>query len=123
MLILIHGGDVHIARRNVHVTLCVVDDSGNLLYLEKGDGAALNAIQFAQRKAWHAAAYGSPSKNAQDAVRGGKMDLLALPEYFANQGGLPIKVNGELLGGTGASGASSEANEAIARTGLEALAK
>ena len=110
-------------RRNVHVTLCVVDDSGNLLYLEKGDGASLNTIQFAQRKARHAAAYGSPSKNAQDAVRSGKADLLLLPDYFPNQGGLPIKLNGELLGGIAASGASSDVDEAIAQTGLDALAK
>jgi glc operon protein GlcG len=110
-------------RRNAHVTLCVVDESGNLLYLEKGDGAALNTIQFAQRKARHAASYGSPSKNAQDAVRGGKVDLLSLPDYFPNQGGLPIKMNGELLGGIAASGASSEVDEAIAQAGLEALGK
>jgi glc operon protein GlcG len=110
-------------RRNVYVTVCVVDDSGNLLYLEKGDGAALNTIQFAQRKARHAASYGSPSKNAQDAVRGGKVDLLSLPDYFPNQGGLPIKVNRELLGGIAASGASSEVDEAIAQAGLDALGK
>jgi glc operon protein GlcG len=110
-------------RRNVHVTLCVVDESGNLLYLEKADGAALNTIQFAQKKARHAAAYGSPSKNAQDAVRSGKVDLLALPDYFPNQGGLPIKVSGELLGGIAASGARSDVDEAIAQAGLDALSK
>ncbi|MBV9266661.1 MAG: heme-binding protein [Acidobacteriaceae bacterium] len=110
-------------QRNVHVTLCVVDESGNLLYLEKGDGAALNTIQFAHKKARHAASYGSPSKNAQDAVRSGDVDLLSLPDYFPNQGGLPIKVNGELLGGIAASGASSDVDEAIAQAGLDALRK
>ena len=120
---MVKAAQAEATRRNAHVTLCVVDESGNLLYLEKGDGAPLNTIQFAQRKARHAASYGSPSKNAQDAVRGGKADLLALPDYFPNQGGVPIKVNGELLGGIAASGASSDVDEAIAQTGLEALGK
>lgn len=110
-------------RRNAHVTLCIVDESGNLLYLEKGDGAPLNTIEFAQKKARHAASYGSPSKNGQDAVRSGKPDLMSMPDFFPNQGGLPIKVNGELLGGIAASGAASEIDEAIAQTGLDALAK
>lgn len=120
---MVKAAQAEAAHRNAHVTLCVVDESGNLLYLEKGDGAGLNTIQFAQRKARHAAFYGSPSKNAQDAVRGGKVDLLALPDYFPNQGGLPIKVNGELVGGIAASGASSDVDEAIAQTGLDALLK
>ncbi len=36
---------------NVEVTICIVDESGNLLFLEKGDGASLNTLQFAQKKA------------------------------------------------------------------------
>lgn len=118
---MVHAAEAEAMRRNVHVTICVVDESGNLLFLEKGDGASLNTIQFAQKKARHAASYGSPSKNAMDAVRGGKVDLLALPDYFPNQGGLPVKINGELLGGIAASGAQSEIDEAIAQAGLDAL--
>lgn len=120
---MVRGAQAEAERRNVHVTLCVVDESGNLLYLEKGDGAKLNTIQFAQKKARHAAAYGSPSKSAQDAVRSGKLELLPLPEYFPNQGGLPVKVNGELVGGIAASGASSDVDEAVAQAGLDALGK
>ena len=36
---------------NVQVTICIVDESGNLLFLEKEDGASLNTLQFAQKKA------------------------------------------------------------------------
>jgi hypothetical protein len=49
---------------NVQVTICIVDESGNLLFLEKEDGASLNTLQFAQKKARHAAAYGAPSRTA-----------------------------------------------------------
>ena len=41
---------------NVSVTICIVDESGNLLFLEKGDTASLNTLQFAQKKARDAAA-------------------------------------------------------------------
>ena len=40
---------------NVEVTICIVDESGNLLFLEKADGASLNTIQFVQKKARHSA--------------------------------------------------------------------
>jgi glc operon protein GlcG len=108
---------------NVAVTICVVDESGNLLFLEKGEDAALNTIQFAQKKARHAAFYGSPSKDGADAVKKGNVEVLAFPEFFPNQGGVPIKVNGHVLGGIAASGAKSEIDEQIAQAGLDALLK
>src|SRR5580658_8600356 len=45
-------------RRSVQVTICIVDDGGNILFLQKADGAGLNTIQIAQRKARYAALYG-----------------------------------------------------------------
>jgi glc operon protein GlcG len=108
---------------NVEVTICVVDESGNLLFLEKGDGAALNTLEFAQKKARHAAFYGSPSKDGADAVKKGNIEVLAFPQFFPNQGGLPIKVSGHVLGGIAASGAKSEIDEQIAQAGIDALLK
>ena len=108
---------------NVQVTICVVDESGNLLFLERGEGAALNTIQFAQKKARHAAFYGNPSKDGADAVKKGNVEVLAFPEFFPNQGGLPVRVDGQVLGGIAASGAKSEIDEQIAQAGLDALLK
>lgn len=108
---------------NVQVTICIVDDSLNLLFLEKEDGASLNTLQFAQKKARHAAAYGSPSREGAESIKKGNVEALAYPNFFPNQGGLPIKVDGQLLGGIAASGAKSEIDEAIAQAGLDALSK
>jgi glc operon protein GlcG len=108
---------------NVEVTICIVDESGNLLFLEKEDGASLNTLEFAQKKARHAAAYGSPSKDAADTVKKGNVEALSYPNFFPNQGGLPIKVDGQLIGGIAASGAKSEIDEQIAQAGLDALLK
>jgi glc operon protein GlcG len=108
-------------KRGVHVTICVVDDSLNLLFLERLDGASLNTIVFAQKKARHAAYYRQPSKTAQDSVKNGNTALLAFPNAFPNQGGLPIKVDGDTIGGIGVSGAASEVDEAIGQAALNAV--
>src|ERR1700739_737357 len=120
---MVAAAEAKAAELNVHVTICIVDESGNLLFLEKGDGASLNTIQFAQKKARHAAFYGSPSKDGADAIKKGNVDVLAFPDFFPNQGGLPVKVDGQLLGGISASGAKSEIDEQIAQAGLDALLK
>jgi glc operon protein GlcG len=108
---------------NVEVTICIVDESGNLLFLEKADGASLNTLQFAQRKARHAAFYRQPSKDGADALKKGNVDVLAFPEFFPNQGGLPIMLDGQILGGIAASGAKSEIDEQVAQAGVDALLK
>jgi glc operon protein GlcG len=108
-------------KRNVQVTICIVDESGNLLFLEKQDGAGLNTIQFAQKKARHSALFKSPSKNAAERLKGGDLSVLAFPDSFPNQGGLPIKVDGQTIGGIGVSGAASEVDEAIGQSALDAV--
>jgi len=120
---MVAAAEAEAARQNVQVTLCVVDESGNLLFLQKADGASLVTLDFCQKKARHAAYYGSPSKNGADAIKEGHTDVLAFPHYFPNQGGLPIKVDGQTIGGIAASGAKSEIDEAIAQAGIDALFK
>jgi glc operon protein GlcG len=120
---MVAAAEAEAKTRNVEVTIVVVDESGNLLFLEKADAAPLNTIEFAQKKARHAAAYGSPSKNGQDALKEGNTAVLAFPEFFPNQGGLPIKVDGRTIGAIAASGAKSEIDEAIAQAAIDALLK
>jgi glc operon protein GlcG len=120
---MVTSAEAEAAKRNVQVTICIVDESGNILFLQKADGASLNTIQFAQKKARHAAIYRSPSKNGAEALKKGNLEVLAYPDFFPNQGGLPIQVDGQTIGGIAASGAKSEIDEAIAQAGLDALFK
>ena len=120
---MVAGAEAEAKKRNVEVTICVVDESGNLLFLEKADAATLNTIQFAQKKARHAAFYRAPSREGAEAVKKGNVEVLAFPDFFPNQGGLPIQVDGQTLGGIAASGAKSEIDEAIAQAGIDALLK
>ena len=110
-------------KRNVQVTICIVDESGNLLFLQKADGATLNTIEFAQKKARHAAVYGRPSATAADQLKNGNLGVLVFPGAFPNQGGVPIKVDGKTIGGIACSGAASEVDEAISQTAVDALLK
>jgi glc operon protein GlcG len=118
---MVAAAEAEAKKLNVEVTLCVVDDSGNLLFLQKADGAPLNTIEWAQKKARHSAFYKSPSKDAADTIKKGNMDALAFPDFFPNQGGLPILVDGQIIGGIAASGAKSEIDEAIAQAAVDAL--
>ncbi len=120
---MVAAAEAEAGKRNVEVSLCIVDESGNLLFFQKADRAPLNTIQFAQKKARHSAAYKSPSKNGADAVKKGNLEVLAFPDFFPNQGGLPIQVDGQTIGAIAASGAKSEIDEAIAQAGLDALFK
>jgi glc operon protein GlcG len=108
---------------NVEVTICIVDESGNLLFLQKAEAAPLNTIEFAQKKARHALLYKCPSKDGAEALKKGHLDVLAFSDFFSNQGGLPIQVDGQTIGGIAASGAKSEIDEAVAQAALDALFK
>ena len=107
--------------RGVEVTICIVDQGGHLLFLQKADGVGLNTVQFAQRKARYAALYRRPSKAAADSLKKGNLDVLAFPDAFPNQGGLPIQVDGDTIGAIACSGAPSEVDEAIAQAAIDAL--
>ena len=120
---MVAAAEAEAKKRNVEVTICIVDEGGHLLFLQKADGAPLNTIDFAMKKARHAALYKSPSKDGADAVKNGHMEVLAFPDFFPNQGGLPIQVDGQTIGGISASGAKSEIDEAIAQVGIDALLK
>jgi len=118
---MVAGAEAEAQRQHVEVTICIVDESGNLLFLQKADAASINTIVWAQKKARHAAFYRSPTKDAAETLKKGNLDVLAFPDYFPNQGGLPILVDGQILGGIAASGAKSEIDEAVAQAGLDAL--
>lgn len=120
---LVAAAEAEANRQHVSVTLCIVDETGNLIFLQKGDTAPVSTVTWAQRKARHAAFYNAPSKDAEDAVKKGHVEALAYPEFFPNQGGLPVVIDGQLVGGMSASGAKSEIDEAIVRAALDAVTK
>jgi glc operon protein GlcG len=120
---MVAAAEAEAQKRNVKVTICIVDDSGDLLFLQKADGVTRNTVAFAQKKARYAAIYGRASKVAQDSLKNGNTLALTAPDSFPNQGGLPIQVDGITIGAIAASGAASEVDEAIAQAGIDAILK
>jgi len=120
---MVAAAEAEMTKRNVQVTICIMDESGNLLFLQKADGATLNTIQFAQKKAKYAAIYGRPSAVAEDSLKNGNMGVLVYPDGFPNRGGLPIKAEGKTIGSIACSGAASEVDEAISQAAIDALMK
>lgn len=120
---MVAAAEAEIEKRNVRVTICILDDAANLLFFQRGDGTGPNTVMFAQRKARHAALYRRPSKAAADQLKNGDLSVLAFPDAFPNQGGLPIQVDGQTIGAIGVSGAPSEVDEAIAQAAIDALLK
>ncbi len=120
---MIGAAEAEALQRNVQVTICIVDESGNLLFLQKADGAGLNTIPIAQKKARYAALYRRPSNTAAEQLKGGNLQVLVFPDAFPIQGGLPIQVDGQTIGAIACSGAASEVDEAIAQAAIDALLK
>jgi len=120
---MVAGAEAEARKQKVDVTICIVDENGNLLFLQRGDGASAGTVDFAREKARHSALYGTPSREAAESMKNGNAAGLAYPGFFPAQGGLPIKVDGQTVGGIAASGAKSEIDEAIAQAGIDALFK
>jgi len=104
-----------------NMVICVVDDGGHLIYLERMDGTQLASVQVAQDKARTAVLFKRPSKALEEAVAGGRTVVMKLAGATPVEGGIPIMVGAQLIGGIGVSGASSPQDGQVAAAGLAAL--
>ena len=92
---------------------------------ERMDNTQIGSVAVAQDKAASAALYRRSTKVFQDALAGGGAGLrvLTLRGAYAVEGGLPIVVDGKIIGGVGVSGGSAEQDGVVAKAGLDGLAK
>ena len=112
------------AKNKWTIVIAVVDDGGNLIYLEKMDGTQIGSIDVAIQKAKTAIRFKRPTKAFEDAVlKDGRSVILTLPEVVAVEGGLPLVVDGVPIGAIGVSGMSSAQDGVAAKAGADALAQ
>ncbi|WP_455377232.1 GlcG/HbpS family heme-binding protein [Petrachloros mirabilis] len=104
------------------VVIAVVDDSGNLLLLERLDDTQVASVTVGIDKARTAAIYRRPSKAFEDQVKNGRVSALALHGAVALQGGVPITINGKVVGAIGVSGETPQQDEDIAMAGAAVAA-
>ncbi len=105
-----------------HVVIAVVDDGGHLLYLERSHDTQFGSVDTAIAKAHAAIAFRRPTKASEDAVLSGRLIHLSLPGVIPAEGGVPLYINGIIVGGLGISGVRSSEDGKIAAAGAAALA-
>ena len=98
-------------KGNEGASIAVVDDGGNLMYLERLQPTFPMGATISTEKARTAALFQKPSKLLEDAIVGGRTPLLNVWSAPLN-GGEPIVVTGQVVGAVGVSGASSAARDA-----------
>lgn len=100
--------------------IAVVDNGGNLVYLERLDGTFAASSEVSIKKANTAALFKAPSVKMETSINNGRQALITVGHTFL-QGGIPIIVDGQLIGAIGVSGASSaQQDEEIAIAGSKA---
>jgi len=104
------------------VVIAVVDEGGNLLLLERLDDTQIASVNVGIDKARTAAIYRRPSKVFEDQVKNGRVSALALHGAVALQGGVPIVIQGNVIGAIGVSGETPGQDENIAMAGAAAAA-
>jgi glc operon protein GlcG len=112
------------ARNNWGVSIAIVDSGANLVMLHRLDNAQLASVRLAEAKARTAVEFRRATKLLEDAVAGGGVGLRVLT-FGASlaEGGLPIIVDGHIVGGIGVSGVASHQDAQVAKAGADALAK
>lgn len=103
-------------------TIAIVDDGGHLLLLERMAGTAPVTPPIAIGKARTAAVFRAPTDKFEQIIRNGRTPMLAIEGWTPMQGGIPIVVDGQIVGAVGVSGAASAPqDEEIAIAGAKAL--
>ncbi|HUI21432.1 MAG TPA: heme-binding protein [Methylocella sp.] len=110
-------------KNNWRVTIAVLDDGGNLLFLQRLDEAPLGSVIVAQEKARTALLFKRPTKVLEEIVASGRAAMLTLPGATPIEGGLPLLREGQVMGAIGVSGVQSPQDAQIAQAGVEVAAK
>jgi glc operon protein GlcG len=118
------AAELEAAKNSWTVAVTILDSGGNMVMFHKVDNAQLSAIPVSQGKARTALQFKRPSKDLDDAIAHGGAGnrLLALKDITPLEGGLPIVVDGKIIGAIGVSGAVSSQDAQVAKAGADALA-
>jgi glc operon protein GlcG len=104
------------------VAAAVVDTGGDLVYFEKIDGTQHGSTRVSQEKARTSVQFKRPTKAFEDAVKGPAVNVLGLPGAVPVEGGVPLVVNGKIVGALGVSGATSAQDGQCAKAGADVIA-
>ncbi len=111
------------SKNNWAMAVAILDIGGNLVYFEKMDGTQTGSVRVAIGKARSAVLFKRSTKVFQDAVAAGGdgLRLLRLEGAVPIEGGLPLVMDGKIVGAIGVSGATSAQDGVAAKAGADAL--
>jgi uncharacterized protein GlcG (DUF336 family) len=111
-------------KNNWHMAVSVVGPEGELIYLERMDGAQSSSAALAEAKARTSALFRRPSKVFADQFSAGNVAFMTFPDAarpIASEGGIPIVLNGKLVGAIGVSGGTAAQDSVAATAGANAV--
>src|SRR5215471_9169091 len=108
-------------KNHWNVAVAIVDAAGNLLMFQKLDETQTGSINIAIGKARTAAAFKRPTKAMEEMIAGGRSVFLAVEGLTPLQGGVPVTVDGQMIGAVGVSGVLSSQDEQVAQAAIDAL--
>jgi glc operon protein GlcG len=111
------------AKNNWKMAVAIVDTAGDLVYFEKMDGTQVASVNIAQDKARSSVRFKRPTKAMQDvlAAGGAGMRFLALQGAIPVEGGIPLIMDGKIVGAIGASGGTSDQDGLAAKAGADSV--
>jgi uncharacterized protein GlcG (DUF336 family) len=116
------GAEAEAKKNNWPVVIVILDSGGQLVMLQRLDNAQWGSVEIAKEKARSAVALRRPTKALQDLVAQGGPNLRLLTiGYSVLEGGIPIVVDGKIVGAVGVSGVTSQQDAQIAQAGIDSL--
>jgi glc operon protein GlcG len=116
------GAEAEARKNNWPVVIAILDSGGQPVMLQRLDNAQWGSIEIAKEKARSAVALRRPTKALQDLIAQGGANLRLLTiGYSVLEGGIPIVVEGKIIGGIGVSGVTSQQDAQIGQAGIDAL--
>jgi uncharacterized protein GlcG (DUF336 family) len=106
-----------------NISVAIVDTAGDLVYFERMDNAQVASTIVSQEKARTAVRFKRPSKAFEDALVGGRQAILSLPGVTPLEGGIPLLIDGKIVGAIGVSGGTSPQDGVCAQAGADTLGK
>src|SRR5262249_11970153 len=111
-------------KNNWPVVIVILDSGGHLVMMQRLDNTQFGSIEIARQKAYTAVALRRPTKALQDGIAqgGANLRLLKLPDGLSVlEGGVPVVIDGKLVGAVGVSGVLSQQDAQVATAGADAV--
>jgi uncharacterized protein GlcG (DUF336 family) len=115
------AAEAEATRNKWAVAIAIVDEAGELVAFHKIDDTQAASIDIAIGKARTAARMKRPTKALEDAVAGGRTVLLSVEGLVPLEGGVPLTMDGRIVGAVGVSGVTSQQDAQVAQAGIAAL--